>query len=246
VSASLEARYRRLLRWYPRQWRDRNADAIVGILLDQAESKARITPTATEGASLMLGGLRERFARAQHPSALTIVAHACALAFSVWYLAVIAWAPDITYPGTVGSFTNPAVVTAALLAIALALAVARQPLLARVFSAAAALTAMVIFVLAVALGWLGPGPVPTALFVGLGIAGTLQQRARREVVVVPVAVALAALSVLGLHVAAQNHPVIFVAQFWLWALLGVAAGAAAILLVAWTYVNRSLAYAARQ
>lgn len=241
MSAALEAQYLRLLRWYPKQWRERNEAAVVGVLLDQAENEARTAPSAADRASLLLGGLRERLRRGQRPSALMVVSHACALAFSVWYLAVIAWAPDITVAGAVGSFTNPAVISAALLALALVLGLARRPRLARLASAAGALTAAIIFVLAVTLGWLGPGPVPTVMLVGLGVAGALQSHSRRESVVIPIAVAFAALSVLGFTVAVQTYPVIFAVQFWVWGLLGVAAGAGAVLLIAVTIVDRGTA-----
>lgn len=56
--SDLEARYRRALAWYPREWREQNADAVIGTLLDVAESRER--PRPGELATLRLNGIRER------------------------------------------------------------------------------------------------------------------------------------------------------------------------------------------
>ena len=36
-----EPRYRKLLRWYPKPWRERNGDALLGVMLDEAERCGR-------------------------------------------------------------------------------------------------------------------------------------------------------------------------------------------------------------
>ena len=48
-ATDLETSYRRMLRWYPRQWRSRNEDAVTGVLLDQAEHEARTAPSTIVG-----------------------------------------------------------------------------------------------------------------------------------------------------------------------------------------------------
>ncbi|GIH18399.1 hypothetical protein [Rugosimonospora africana] len=55
----LEGRYRRLLRSYPRAYRQERADEIVSTLMELAEPGQR-HPTVREAAALVLGGLRAR------------------------------------------------------------------------------------------------------------------------------------------------------------------------------------------
>jgi len=50
--SDLEARYRDVLRWYPKAWRRRNEDAVLGTLLDRADDEKRQTPAAGELANL--------------------------------------------------------------------------------------------------------------------------------------------------------------------------------------------------
>lgn len=59
----LERRYRRALRWFPKGWQRANEDAVVGTLLDVAESDHRIVPARGEVANLRLNALvvRMRF-----------------------------------------------------------------------------------------------------------------------------------------------------------------------------------------
>ncbi len=57
---SLEQRYRRLLRWYPRTWREENGDVLIGTALDAAEAEGRRRPRASEAWTLRLSGLGQR------------------------------------------------------------------------------------------------------------------------------------------------------------------------------------------
>lgn len=57
----LSAEYRRLIRWYPRQWRLANEEAMLGALLDQADGEGRDEVTAAERISIIRGGLRRQF-----------------------------------------------------------------------------------------------------------------------------------------------------------------------------------------
>ncbi len=208
-----------------------------GALLDEAENEGRTTPDFDDRASLVLGGLHERFLRAGRPSIVSAAGLAVAVAFSIWYLAVISWS------ATAGSFSNPAVLTAAVFAVALALALARRPQAARIASAVAAVSALTMFALALTHGWLGPGPIPTTVFVGLGLMGAIGGDRRREVALLPVAIALAGLSVAGFQIAAQTYPLLVIPQFWIAMLVGIAAGAAAVLIVAISFVQREVSAA---
>jgi MFS family permease len=58
--SDLETRYRTVLLWYPSSWREQNADAVVGTLLDEADAAGRTQPRLTELASLAINGLVAR------------------------------------------------------------------------------------------------------------------------------------------------------------------------------------------
>jgi hypothetical protein len=113
---ALEERYRRALRWYPEAWREANADAIVGTLLDGAEG--RDAPRAGEVANLALNGLLARFGWVEKvlPASVRDRASSVALGFgfglAVVILVVQEWAPWASpydgYPGPtmVGPFSG--------------------------------------------------------------------------------------------------------------------------------------------
>jgi len=61
--SSLERRYRRLLAWYPHEYREIYQDEMLGVLLDGA-GPARTQPTIRETADLLTGALRYRWRRA--------------------------------------------------------------------------------------------------------------------------------------------------------------------------------------
>lgn len=58
-----EARFRRLLRWYPRGWRAHHGEALLGTLLDLAEHEGRTSPSAGEGFAAAVNGLGTRLDR---------------------------------------------------------------------------------------------------------------------------------------------------------------------------------------
>lgn len=60
MSAPLESRYRRALRWYPKRWRDQNGAAMLSTLLDVASAQSRTRPSAGELFSLAANGLLAR------------------------------------------------------------------------------------------------------------------------------------------------------------------------------------------
>jgi hypothetical protein len=229
-AVDLEGRYRRMLRWYPPTWRSRNERAVVGVLLDQAEDQARTAPAAGERLSLMAGGLHERFLRAERPSALHIVVPLAAVAFSAWYLAVIGWAPGITYPGVIAPFSNPVPLTAVLLAAALLLVALRRIQLARLFSAAAALCAIAVFFAGATLGWLGPSAASTVLFVGLGAVSALRRGGVRQAILLLGAIGCAGLSAEAITACYLTLPVIGTTQFVAWAAVAFGAAVSAVLL----------------
>lgn len=62
--AGIEVRYRGLLRAYPAEWRDRNGEALLGVLLDSAEARGQSAPTLREVLDLTARGLRVRLSSA--------------------------------------------------------------------------------------------------------------------------------------------------------------------------------------
>ncbi|GGA68163.1 hypothetical protein GCM10011490_18330 [Pseudoclavibacter endophyticus] len=57
------ARFARLLRWYPKGWRERNGEVLLGAMLDEAERNGRDRPTAAEWRSAVVHGLGARLDR---------------------------------------------------------------------------------------------------------------------------------------------------------------------------------------
>ncbi len=55
-----EERFRRLLRWYPRSWRDRNGAVVLASMLDEAERQGRTAPRTAERLSAVVNGLGTR------------------------------------------------------------------------------------------------------------------------------------------------------------------------------------------
>jgi hypothetical protein len=59
VTSRLERRYRRLVRFYPAEWRQRYGEELVGTLLDASDGRRR-RPSLREAAALIAGAARER------------------------------------------------------------------------------------------------------------------------------------------------------------------------------------------
>lgn len=158
------------LRWYPKQWRERNAEAVTGILADIAADHGGTLPR-DERRALVRGGIRERYRVAFHGRRLRYAALVMATVFGAWYSAVITWSPDTwqDFAGAALGFSNTGFVSAALAAaglIAFSLTFAR---VGAVLAAAAALWMLGLGAIADMSGWLGPGPIPMIIMCGLCI-----------------------------------------------------------------------------
>lgn len=90
MNASLEHQYRRALRWYPKAWRTRNEEVMLGILMDAAEERGDNLPKKQIVAELRARGLEARFAFLGQVFAPAIrdrvsaVALGMGAAFSLW------------------------------------------------------------------------------------------------------------------------------------------------------------------
>ncbi|HEY0249796.1 MAG TPA: hypothetical protein VGC45_16210 [Gryllotalpicola sp.] len=95
-ASELERRFRRALRWYPRDWRERHGEAMLGVLLDAAEAEGMPRPSLGQRIDLARHGL------AQHllggiPPILRDRAAASALlgatAFALFHFVFFEWEP---------------------------------------------------------------------------------------------------------------------------------------------------------
>jgi hypothetical protein len=90
MSASLEHQYRRALRWYPKSWRTRNEELMLGILMDAAEERGDNRPKKQVVSELRARGLEARFGVPGHVFTPAIRDYVSAIAlgmgaaFSLW------------------------------------------------------------------------------------------------------------------------------------------------------------------
>lgn len=148
----LEARYRRLTRWYPRTWRAANEDAFVGTLLDVADAEGRAAPTRRERLDIVGHAVSARLDRIVVPhvrDAGSTIALTMGTGFALAEFLVSSWAPWIhgnPVPESlvqVGPFRDTGFVFAALWLVALAAALAGRLAVGRVALVVCILAAVV-------------------------------------------------------------------------------------------------------
>jgi hypothetical protein len=81
--SDLERIYRDALRWYPKQWRADNENAVVGTLLDQADEQHRDRPARGELLNLRSSGIAARLGVAGRRVPLTVRERAATLTFGL-------------------------------------------------------------------------------------------------------------------------------------------------------------------
>jgi hypothetical protein len=182
MNDSRDSQYRKLVRWYPRAWRERNEDAIVAVLMDEDDAEGRIAPTRSSRFALMATGLYERFIARERLSRLGLGALILSVVFSLWYLGVVAWAPQVSYPGTVGPFSNPSVIVGGMLLIALVLALYSRGRTARFVSLLSVAAIILIGAMSSLHSWLGPSIPAVVIFAGFGLAAASPLRTARDVI----------------------------------------------------------------
>jgi hypothetical protein len=169
--SNIEDEYRRLLRWYPKQWRDANEDVVVGTFLETARDDGLSHPTGEERRSIMLAGLRQRAIGTGERSLVATIALAAGVAVMVFYTGAVSWDPAHSFTGYVGPFTNPSFIVGLLLAAALVLSLRRVTSAARVLSLLAVITSVALGLVAWRFGWLGPSAPAVVLFAAIGACG---------------------------------------------------------------------------
>jgi len=215
MSADLEHSYRRALAWYPRSWRERNADVMVGTLLDVAEAEHRARPRRAELVGLAASGLSARFGTFLEPSArnaISTIALATGVAYPLAYFAFQLWSPwSMEHAPDSAAFglrpvINPGLFIAAvwLIALAIALFVPRQrglkPTIATTIVASIALS-LVYRVPGIGNQWYGLMTTSMVLLAALGVLVLIGTPARGMRLAIPTAVAFAAIT--GGYLAAQ-------------------------------------------
>lgn len=134
MSAELERRYRRALGWYPRSWREKNADVVAGTLLDVADAEHRARPRRGELANLVASGISTRLGVMLEPrarNAISTIALATGAAYPLAYFAFQLWRQPSNSPGSISAMyaaqgfndlVNPGLAIAAAWTLALVLA----------------------------------------------------------------------------------------------------------------------------
>jgi len=132
---ALEERYRRLLGWYPRSWRTKNSDVMVGTFLDVAEADGRTYPTFRERGSVIVRGLTARMDHVIAPevrNASSTISLTVGTGIALAEFVMSSWAPWVTgapAPGVIersGGFFDTGFLFAAFWIIALIAAVTRN------------------------------------------------------------------------------------------------------------------------
>lgn len=173
--SALEGEYRKLIRWYPRWWRKESEDAMIGALLDQAEKEERDHPTEAERSALRRAGFAQWFGFPVRGQRLRLIPLIAGGALSLFYSTLIIWSPRTNYPGSLGPFSNPSIITCALLVLALVFGLFVRARIARILAFAAAAVEIVVGIGAAAhpaVGpspWEGPSPSTVVLFTGIAI-----------------------------------------------------------------------------
>lgn len=96
MTGDLEARYRSVLRSYPRSWLIRNEEAIIGTLLDSADRDGRVVPAVHEIQNLRLAGLAARVNTHFPPRARVLasrISFASGFGFSLMFFLFQSWTP---------------------------------------------------------------------------------------------------------------------------------------------------------
>lgn len=126
---SSEEPFRRLLRWYPKLWRERNGDVLVGSMLDDADRQGRSLPTSEERRSAAFHGLGMRLdTRLAIGLALAALASAgTAGALSTWLTSALAAAGASWVIPLLTIAVSPALVMVGLVALARARGPVTEP-----------------------------------------------------------------------------------------------------------------------
>jgi hypothetical protein len=177
----LEQSLRKHLIWYPRDWREKNAEAFIGVWLELAENQGVRRLTPTKSIELILGGLVHRLLRFEPVTLGSRVVLFVGLLFGFVYSFGIAWTPRSLVSGGLGHFANPEIVTTLLLTLACLSAFADRGATARWLSLCAFSSNLVITICALKFHWMGPSLYAAGLFALFCLAGMWRNRSPRNI-----------------------------------------------------------------
>jgi len=118
---ALEARLRRALAWYPREWRERHGEAALGVLLDVAEADGAGRLALAQRLDLAFNGLAERLVGWVPRQLRTLAASAAflgATGFALVHFAFFEWEPWARPDGPAWLYWHPFTTPAAWLDLA--------------------------------------------------------------------------------------------------------------------------------
>ncbi|MBO0984225.1 hypothetical protein [Rathayibacter sp. SD072] len=170
---SAERRYRRLLRWYPEDWRHEHGDVVLGMLLDDADAEGRDGPDASEALRLVVDGIAHRAWRRVDRRRTTATAFVVAAVLALLYVVLGTWSTGTASVGFLGPFSNPTVLVAVALAVAAGLALLGRTAAARLLALAAVAGLVLLVVVAERSGWMGPGALVLAILAPPALSGAI-------------------------------------------------------------------------
>lgn len=173
MTAAMEQRYRRALRWYPRKWREEQGEVVISTLLDVADGEDRTTTRLPELLNLAAKGIATRIDRVVPATArdrISTVALGSGGVLAVVFLIVHTWSPwadlstDIAteYP-TFGPFANPGVLLYGIWVVGLVFGLLGWSRALQYAMIAAALVPLMLRLVNYLQGDLWPGPATTTL-----------------------------------------------------------------------------------
>ena len=175
MSLAIERRYRRVLRWYPRDWREQNGEVLISTLLDVADGEGRDAPGRGELVSLASAGLAARvgaFLPWYVRDAVSTVALGGGAVLAAVFL-MVSWLPWSDPRGvlatgfvTFGPFVNPGVLVYPLWAVAIACGLLGKVRALRVVMLAACIAPLLLLLAIRVLdqSWLGPSATTLIFF----------------------------------------------------------------------------------
>ncbi|MCW4385550.1 hypothetical protein OH146_07160 [Salinibacterium sp. SYSU T00001] len=242
MSAALEQRYRRALRWYPTRWRERHGEVVLSTLLDGADAEGRATPARGELLNLAVTGVATR-GSAVLPTGVRDLISTAALAtgtvLAVAFFTVFSWAPWATVTdwemiarGSFGPFINPGPLVYALWPIALSLFLLRRYAAMRWVLGLAVLVPPLLRLSNWLQGdvWFGPMATTLGMFMLLAAATLLGTPSRGARMLVAIGFATAVASVMLAASGSIQGYVVWERAFWMlhtspieWIVLGMLA-----------------------